>query len=65
MIVIGNVLDRFAEADVTLAGFGHEGWEWHPFAAERKLIDSYCATGRVRRLSVASAVSAISVPLES
>ncbi|PSH63343.1 Urease operon accessory protein [Phyllobacterium brassicacearum] len=50
MIVIGNVLDRFPEADVTLAGFGHEGWEWHPFAAERKLVDSYCATGRVRRL---------------
>ncbi|MBB3654962.1 hypothetical protein FHX15_000161 [Rhizobium sp. BK650] len=51
MIVIGEVLDRFPDDDVTLAGFGHVGWEWHPFAAEKQLVDSYIAAGRLRRLA--------------
>lgn len=50
MIVIAEVLDKYAEADVMLAGFGHVGWEWHPFAAERQLVDRYIAAGRLRRL---------------
>lgn len=50
MIVIGEVLDRFPDDEVTLAGFGHVGWEWHPFAAEKQLVDSYIAAGRLRRL---------------
>ena len=51
MIVIGEVLDRFPDDEVTLAGFGHVGWEWHPFAAEKQLVDSYIAAGRLRRLA--------------
>jgi hypothetical protein len=51
MIVIGDVLDRFPDDEVTLAGFGHVGWEWHPFAAEKQLVDSYIAAGRLRRLA--------------
>lgn len=31
-------------------GGGHEGWEGHPFAAKRKLVDSYVAIGRLMRL---------------
>ncbi|AJC80707.1 urease-associated protein [Rhizobium etli bv. phaseoli str. IE4803] len=50
MIVIAQVLSKFAEAEVALAGFGHAGWEWHPFAAERQLVDGYIAAGRLRRL---------------
>ena len=50
MIVIGEVLERYADAEVMLAGFGHVGWEWHPFAAERQLVDTYIAAGRLRRL---------------
>ncbi|WP_197486874.1 Urease operon accessory protein [Rhizobium bangladeshense] len=50
MIVIAEVLNTYAEAEVMLAGFGHVGWEWHPFAAERQLVDSYIAAGRLRRL---------------
>ncbi|ULR46718.1 Urease operon accessory protein [Rhizobium sp. K102] len=50
MIVIAEVLNTYADAEVTLAGFGHAGWEWHPFAAERQLVDSYIAVGRLRRL---------------
>lgn len=50
MIVIAEVLDKYSDAEVTLAGFGHTGWEWHPFAAEKQLVDSYVAAGRLRRL---------------
>jgi hypothetical protein len=51
MIVIGEVLDKFPDDEVTLAGFGHVGWEWHPFAAERQLVDAYVAAGRLTRLA--------------
>jgi hypothetical protein len=51
MIVLGWVLETFPDQDIVLAGFGHDGWEWHPFAAERKLVDHYVATGRISRLA--------------
>ncbi|RWY88010.1 Urease operon accessory protein [Rhizobium leguminosarum] len=57
MIVIGEVLERHDEAEVTLAGFGHVGWEWHPFAAERQLVDRYIDEGRLRRLGTDIAAS--------
>ncbi len=49
MIVIAEVMNRFPHAHISLAGFGHQGWEWHPFAAERQLVDTYVAAGRVTR----------------
>jgi hypothetical protein len=57
MIVIAEVLNTYAEAEVVLAGFGHAGWEWHPFAAERQLVDSYIAAGRLMRLGGETPVS--------
>ncbi|WP_064696964.1 glycosyltransferase family 29 protein [Rhizobium aegyptiacum] len=51
MIVIASVLDMFATDEITIAGFGHQGWEHHPFAAERRLVDHYVAQGRLSRLS--------------
>ncbi len=56
MVVIADVLSGFASADdlVVLAGFGHVGWEWHPFAAERRYVDALAAEGRLRRLSPSS-----------
>ncbi|MBX4859176.1 Urease operon accessory protein [Rhizobium sophorae] len=57
MIVIAEVLSRYAEAEVTLAGFGHAGWEWHPFSAERQLVGSYIAAGRLKRLGGKTLVS--------
>jgi hypothetical protein len=53
MIVIADILSGYAARndDVVLAGFGHEGWEWHPFAAERRFVDALAAEGRLRRLS--------------
>jgi hypothetical protein len=49
MIVIAEVMNRFPDAPIALAGFGHQGWEWHPFAAERQLVDAYVAASRVTR----------------
>lgn len=51
LIVIGEVLDRNPDADVAIAGFDHSGWDGHPFAAERRVVDGYVAAGRLRRLA--------------
>jgi hypothetical protein len=52
LVVIADILFNFASAgdDIVLAGFGHSGWEWHPFAAERRYVDTLAAEGRLRRL---------------
>ncbi len=52
LIVIAHVLANIAKADdrVSLAGFGHEGWQWHPFAAERRWTEAQIASGRLERL---------------
>lgn len=52
LITIAHVLDTIAtDGDrVSLAGFGHEGWQWHPFAAERRWVDARIAAGRLDRL---------------
>ncbi len=52
LIVIAHVLDTVAKAGdrVSIAGFGHEGWQWHPFVAERRWVDAQIAAGRLDRL---------------
>ncbi|WP_411035685.1 Urease operon accessory protein [Shinella sp. BYT-45] len=52
LIVIAHVLDNVAKDGdrVSIAGFGHEGWQWHPFAAERRWVDARIAAGRLDRL---------------
>lgn len=52
LITIAHVLDSVAEAGdrVSIAGFGHEGWQWHPFAAERRWVEARIAAGRLERL---------------
>ncbi len=59
MIVIADILAHLAtpDDDVVLAGFGHVGWEWHPFAAERRHVDALAAGGRLRRLHPVSSSS--------
>ena len=57
MVVIADVLQAWPAAEVMLAGFGHVGWEWHPFAAERQLVDRYMDEGRLRRLDQVAAVA--------
>ena len=46
--VIGEV--AAAEDMVMLAGFSHQGWNGHPFDAERELIESYVSRGKLRKL---------------
>lgn len=52
LVVIADILLDLVRPgdDVVLAGFGHSGWEWHPFAAERRYVDALVAEGRLRRL---------------
>ena len=52
LVTIAHVLDSVAgEGDrVFLAGFGHAGWQWHPFAAERRWVETRIAAGRLERL---------------
>jgi hypothetical protein len=52
LIVIAEVLAHWRQPGdrVVLAGFGHAGWEWHPFAAERRYVDDLTSKGRLSRL---------------
>lgn len=52
LIVIAEVLAHWRQPGdrVVLAGFGHAGWEWHPFAAEKELVGDYIRKGRLERL---------------
>ena len=52
LIVIAEVLWNHAvEGDaILLAGFGHQGWEWHPWEAERLWVEAHVAAGRLSRL---------------
>ena len=57
MIVVAQVLaDVLADPghdrdQIFLAGFSHQGWDGHPFAAERQLIEAHVASGRLVRLN--------------
>ena len=52
LLVLHAVLNDPDHADDTilLAGFGHEGWDGHPFATERQFIDALISRGRLMRL---------------
>ena len=50
LIVIIEAMRLYPVSPIRIAGFGHQGWEWHPFAAERRLVDHLVATGRLARL---------------
>lgn len=52
LIAIAEVLAHWWRPGdrVVLAGFGHTGWEWHPFAAERRYVDDLISKGQLVRL---------------
>lgn len=52
LFVIEHVLGEIADpADsVAIVGFGHQGWDGHPFAAEREIVERHAGAGRLRRL---------------
>ncbi len=56
LIAIAEVLAHWCRpADrVVLAGFGHAGWEWHPFSAERRYVDDLISKGQLLRLDPTS-----------
>ncbi len=62
LIVIAFVLESFRDAEISIAGFGHEGWEGHPFAAERKLVERLIGEGHLSRLQPLEGVTAPSIP---
>ncbi|MBD9373351.1 Urease operon accessory protein [Rhizobium sp. ARZ01] len=53
LVVVAEVLENLVRRNdrVILAGFGHSGWEWHPFAAERAWVDRLVGAGMLERLS--------------
>jgi hypothetical protein len=50
MIVTTQLLRTHPADTIVIAGFSHTGWSGHPFAAERRLMESHIAAGRLRRL---------------
>lgn len=58
MIVIADVLLRHPDDDIAVIGFSHTGWDEHPFAAEKQLVDSYVSKGRLKRLADTNLISA-------
>ncbi|MGV8938096.1 MAG: Urease operon accessory protein [Allorhizobium sp.] len=56
LVVIAALIGAGSDDVIRIAGFGHVGWEGHPFAAERLLVDSYAADGLLQRLESGIAV---------
>ncbi|WP_426226895.1 Urease operon accessory protein [Pararhizobium sp. DWP3-4] len=61
LIAIAEVLEHWRQPGdrVVLAGFGHAGWQWHPFAAEKDLVEDYVCQGRLERLDPSIAYSRV------
>lgn len=53
LIAIAHVLKSIAKKGdaVMIAGFSHQGWSGHPFAAERQLLDALETEGKISRVS--------------
>ena len=58
MVVIADVLLRHPDDDIAITGFSHTGWDGHPFAAEKRLVDGYVSLGRLKRLADTNLISA-------
>lgn len=59
LIVIAELMRNpaYAGSSISIAGFGHQGWDGHPFAAEKRLVDAYVAAGQITRLHKPLALS--------
>lgn len=53
LVVIGHVLsdEAYRNDEILITGFGHEGWDGHPFAAEKRLVNAWEGEGRLKRLN--------------
>jgi hypothetical protein len=54
LVAISEVLGAFsAPGDrVCLAGFGHQGWEWHPWEAERRWVEWLIKQGKLEKCGI-------------
>lgn len=53
LMVMAHILHdpAYAGDEVAFAGFSHQGWDGHPFEAERQLVNAYVSAGRLTRLA--------------
>ena len=53
-VAIAEFLAHYRKPDdeVFLAGFGHQGWDGHPWDAERRWVDGLIKDGQLVRLSI-------------
>lgn len=51
LVAIAEFLNAFSQPGdrVQLAGFGHQGWEWHPWDAEKQWVDERCKLGKLEK----------------
>jgi hypothetical protein len=52
-VAIAEFLAHYRKSDdqIFLAGFGHQGWDGHPWKAERRWVDDLIQSGLLARLS--------------
>lgn len=51
LVAIGALMLLYPDDDIAVTGFSHIGWDGHPFAAEKRLVDFYVSLGRLRRIA--------------
>ncbi|WP_184360701.1 Urease operon accessory protein [Rhizobium sp. BK602] len=51
LVAIGALMLLYPDDDIAVTGFSHTGWDGHPFAAEKRLVDFYVSLGRLRRIA--------------
>lgn len=51
LVAIAEFLTHFSQKGdrVTLVGFGHQGWEWHPWQAEEQWVEDRVRQGRLEK----------------
>jgi hypothetical protein len=54
LVAIAECLGAFRQPDdrIHLVGFGHQGWEWHPWEAERRWVDAQVTQGKLEKYGV-------------
>jgi hypothetical protein len=51
LVAVSEFLNSFVQPGdgVQLAGFGHQGWEWHPWEAERRWVAERVSEGKLEK----------------
>jgi hypothetical protein len=54
LVAIAELLAHFRQPDdrIRLAGFGHQGWEWHPWDAERQWVEKQANQGKLVKYGI-------------